>query len=453
MAITLKPLRDQTIVITGASSGIGLATAQSAAKQGARVVLAARNQDALAKIADEISQAGGEAAYVAADVANQDEVNHIADVAIDRFGGFDTWVNDAGVGIYGTLDEISIEDARRVFDTNYWGAVHGSLIAVEHLRNRGGALINVGSVASDNAIPYLGVYSASKHALRGFTDALRMELDIVEAPISVTLIKPTSINTPFPHHAKNHEAREPQVPPPVYPPDEVAEAILYAACHPVRDIYVGSMARIMSSLGKHAPSAADWVSKTMMVPQEFRDEPARNPEGALFQPGQGGDIYGDHPGFVRPISVYTRAVTHPMLTTAALAGGAAVAAMTAAWAMGARRNFSEAHAAWPEMAAFTTLNRLERSTLSSPLQSINLSKSRHAKQKTDSRFSGVNGNYSVRCTIGAAQTGAGAQSKRHVDQQPLPKTPKAVTLLPPFEIRRPKPSPCSRFRSSGLNRR
>jgi short-subunit dehydrogenase len=335
MAINLKPLNEQTIVITGASSGIGLATARAAAERGACVVLTARNQEALASIADEIKHSGGKAAYVAADVGNQDEINHVADVAIQRFGGFDTWVNDAGVGLYGKLDEVSLDDARRLFDTNYWGAVHGSLIAIEHLRNRGGALINIGSVASDNAIPLLGFYSASKHALRGFTDALRMELDLDEAPISVTLIKPTSINTPFPQHARNYEDREPQVPPPVYQPDEVAEAILYAATHSARDIYVGSMARIMSSLGKHAPDAADWLSETMMVPQEFRDEPARNPEGALYEPGRGGDVYGDHPGFVRPISVYTRAVTHPMLTSAAVVGGVAAAAVAAAWAFGA----------------------------------------------------------------------------------------------------------------------
>jgi short-subunit dehydrogenase len=331
MRIPLKPLHEQTIVITGASSGIGLATARAAAERGARVVLTARNQEALAQVTDEINHAGGQAAYAAADVANQDEVNHVADVAMQRFGGFDTWVNDAGIGMYGTLEETPIDDARRLFDTNYWGAVHGSLIAIEHLRNRGGALVNVGSVASDNAIPNLGMYCASKHALRGFTDALRMELKLEGAPISVTLIKPTSINTPFPQHARNYEDREPQVPPPVYPPDEVAEAILYAATHSVRDIYVGSMARIMSSLGKHAPRAADWVSETMLVPQEFRDEPARDPEGALYQPHEGGEIYGDHPGFVRPLSVYTRAVTHPVVTSAAVAGGLAIAAMTAAW--------------------------------------------------------------------------------------------------------------------------
>jgi short-subunit dehydrogenase len=335
MAISLKPLDEQTIVITGASSGIGLATAQMAAERGARIVLAARDQEALHQIADEINHGGGQAAYVQADVAHRHEVEHVADVAIQRFGGFDTWVNDAGIGIYGRLDEISDEDARRVFETNYWGAVYGSLTAVDHLRTHGGALINVGSLASDNAIPMMGVYSATKHALRGFTDALRMELDLDEAPISVTLIKPTSINTPFPQHAKNYEVCEPQVPPPVYQPDEVANAILHAATHPVRDIYVGSMSRISSALGKHAPRTMDWISETMMSPREFRDEPARDPEGALYEPAENGRIYGDHPGFVHPVSLYTRASLHPVLTTAAAGVAVAVAAAATSWLLSA----------------------------------------------------------------------------------------------------------------------
>jgi len=330
MAITLKPLKEQVIVITGASSGIGLATARSATKKGAKVVLSARSEESLADITREIQAAGGQAASVAADVADRNALNQVAQVAIDRFGGFDTWVNNAGVGIYGRLEETSEQDARKLFDTNFWGAVHGSLISAEHLRRRGGAIINVGSVASDNAIPLLGMYSASKHALRGFNDALRMELDLEKAPISVTLIKPTSINTPFPNHARNYTDREPQVPPPVYEPDDVAYAILDACTHPVRDIYVGSAARLMSSLGKYAPKATDWISEHVMVPRELRDEPARHPRGALDRPGGSGEVYGDQPGFVHPVSVYTRASLHPLLATGLMAvsfGVTAAAAM------------------------------------------------------------------------------------------------------------------------------
>jgi len=338
MGISLKRLEEQVLVITGASSGIGLATARAAARQGAKVVLTARNEEGLADVVRSIHESGGEAVFVAADVGKREELSHVAEVAIERFGGFNTWINNAGVGAYGRLDEISEEDHRRIFETNFWGAVHGSLIAAQHLRRRGGALINVGSVASDNAIPMLGMYSASKHALRGFTDALRMELELDKAPISVTLIKPTSINTPFPHHARNYTDREPRVPPPVYQPDEVARAILHAATHAVRDIYIGSAARVMSALGKSAPRLMDRISENIMVPREFRDEPPRDPRGNLYESGDAGEIYGDEPGFVRPVSVYTESVMHPMIATVTTGLAIGLVAASAAWLMSARLN-------------------------------------------------------------------------------------------------------------------
>ena len=203
MEIDLKPIREQVIVVTGASSGIGLATAREAARQGARVVLAARDETALQRIVAEIRAEGGEAVYCVADVANHQEVHAIADVALQAFGGFDTWVNNAAVSIYGRIDEVPLEDARRLFDTNYWGMVHGCHAALPHLRMHGGALINVGSIVSDRAIPLQGHYSASKHAVKGFTDALRMELEHDGAPVSVSLVKPASIDTPFTEHARN----------------------------------------------------------------------------------------------------------------------------------------------------------------------------------------------------------------------------------------------------------
>jgi NAD(P)-dependent dehydrogenase (short-subunit alcohol dehydrogenase family) len=226
MTIKLKKLADQVVVITGASSGIGLATARLTAKRGARVVLNARNEEALQQVADGINAQGGQAIYVVGDVGQLEAVQKIADEAIHHFGGFDTWVNNAGVSIYGPVLDQSLEDQRRLFETNYWGTVHGSMVACAHLRSRGGALITVGSVLSDVAIPIQGTYCASKHAVKGYTDALRLELEEEGAPISVTLIKPSAIDTPYTRHAKNLMPVEPQNPPPVYAPDLVAEAIL-----------------------------------------------------------------------------------------------------------------------------------------------------------------------------------------------------------------------------------
>ncbi|WP_043357217.1 SDR family oxidoreductase, partial [Methylobacterium sp. B1] len=261
--MTHKPLRAQVIVITGASSGIGLATARMAAERGARVVLAARSGDALARIRAEIEGVGGKAIDVVADVGRRADVQAVADRAVATFGGFDTWVNVAGGSIYGRLREISDADHERLIQTNLWGTVYGSLVATEHLRQHGGALINVGSIASDLAFPYQGMYAASKHAVKGFTDALRMELMDEKAPVSVTLIKPASIDTPLPQRARNYMDREPSLPPPIYPPEEVANAILHAAVHPQRDIIVGGAGKAFVAGKEFAPGAYDHLSSAI----------------------------------------------------------------------------------------------------------------------------------------------------------------------------------------------
>ncbi|RAK02426.1 short-subunit dehydrogenase [Larkinella arboricola] len=319
MKLSFKPLKEQVMVITGASSGIGLATAQEAARHGTRLVVASRNEAALATLVNQIRTGGGEAVYVVADVGLREDVQRIADTAIERFGGFDTWVNNAGMAIWGRLEAVSDEDHRRLFETNFWGTVYGSLIAVGHLKQRGGSLINIASAAADLALPLQGMYSASKHAVKGFTDALRMELAEEKAPISVTTIKPAGINTPLPQHAQNYMDQEPKLPPPVYEPKEVALAILHAATHAERDIYVGSAAKMMSMGNKYAPELMDWVGEKILFDQQRRSEPARHSAGALHRSGSDGSVHGDHPGPVMKTSFYTRASLHPLITGAALA--------------------------------------------------------------------------------------------------------------------------------------
>ena len=320
----LKSLDQQTIVITGATSGIGLATAKRAAKKGANVVLAARSAQELNQVAEDIRGEGGKVATVVADVANKSDIERIAQTAITEFGSFDTWINDAGASIWGRLEEVSDSDNRRMFDTNFWGLVYGSLEAVKHLKQHGGALINLGSVASDIAFPLQGMYSASKHAIKGFTEALRIELEEEKAPISVTLIKPAAINTPFPQHAKNYLDKEPKLPPPVYEPEEVAIAILHAAAHPERDIYIGGGGKMMSSMNKHMPNVMDFVNEKVTMKMQVRDEAPRNPAGSLHKPvHEEVHVHGDHPGYVMKKSLYTRATIHPVLagvTMAAMLG-------------------------------------------------------------------------------------------------------------------------------------
>jgi short-subunit dehydrogenase len=306
MRIKLRRLRDQVIVITGASSGIGLTTAEMAAAAGARVVLNSRNEQDLRQACDRINARGGRAIYVVGDVADPDAMELVANHAMTEFGGFDTWVNNAGIGMYGRVTEMPLGDKRRLFDVNFWGVIHGCRAAVRHLQQRGGTIINVGSVTSERAIPLLGIYSASKHAVKAYTDSLRMELEEQGLPIAVTLVKPASINTPFTQHARNYMSEEPEYAGSVYPPEEVARAILHCAEHPVRDVIVGGGGKMMSVMEKMAPRMTDLVMERTLFSGQKKNEP-RHSQDSMYQPQQDGHRYGDTERHVMGSSAYTRA--------------------------------------------------------------------------------------------------------------------------------------------------
>jgi NAD(P)-dependent dehydrogenase (short-subunit alcohol dehydrogenase family) len=312
MGIKLKRLEDQVIVITGGTSGIGLATAKRAARRGARVVLCSRNEPELRETVAAIEKAGGQARSVVADVANQQDVERLADTAMEEFGGIDTWVNNAGVSFYGKLTDVAVEDMRRLFEVNFWGTVYGARAAVARLRGNGGALINIGSIVSDRAIPLQGAYSASKHAVKGFTDALRMELAEERTPISVTLIKPSAIDTPYFQHAKNYMATEPKPPAPVYAPDVVANAVLRAAEHPVRDIIIGGGGRLITALGTALPRLTDLYMERAMFDSQRSDTPSRErPDNLFVHAPEEGRERGDYEGHVMQSSAYTRVALSP----------------------------------------------------------------------------------------------------------------------------------------------
>lgn len=281
----LKPIREQVIVITGASSGIGLAAAEAAAEAGAKVVLLARSGTKLQEIADRLNARGFEAMPAKCDVTDRAQVELVAKAAVARFGVIDTWVNNAGQGLYGRIEEVEESDSRRLFDVNFWGVVNGSLAALPHLKRTGGALINMGSDASEACIPLLGMYTASQHAVKGFTDTLRVELDEEHAPVSVTLIEPGPVDTPFPHHARNYQAGEPILPPPTIPARRVAKAILRAATHPVRSIRVGMRSKVGTRMAFLVPALADRLARRF-VHRQHTAEPPRHPEGTLNQPGE-----------------------------------------------------------------------------------------------------------------------------------------------------------------------
>jgi len=333
MKLKLKRLEDQVMVITGGTSGIGLATAKRAAERGARVVLCSRNEPELRETVAAIEERGGTARSVVADVANQVDLERLASTAVEEFGVIDTWVNNAGVSFYGNLMDVSIEDMRRLFEVNFWGTVYGARAAVVRLRADGGALINIGSVVSDRAVPLQGAYSASKHAVKGFTDALRMELEEDSAPISVTLIKPSAIDTPYFQHAKNYMAVEPKPPAPVYAPEVVANAVLRAAEHPIRDITIGGGGRLISALGTAMPRLTDFYMERSMFDAQRSDTPATERTGNLYAPAaEGGKERGEYRGHVMKSSAYTRAVLSPGKALLAAGLGLAVFAGIRSWA-------------------------------------------------------------------------------------------------------------------------
>jgi short-subunit dehydrogenase len=321
MRANLRPLAHQTVVITGASSGIGLATAQEAVRRGGAVVLAARNEEALHQVARELQAQGGRVAVCVADVTQEADVERIAETALREFGGFDTWVNDAAAATFGTLEETPLEDHRRAFDVNYFGLVKGSLVAAHHLRQRGGgAIINLGSVLSDRAVIDQGPYCATKHAIRAFTDVLRMELERDGAGISVTLIKPASMHTPYPEHARSYVDQPMRVPPLVYDPRLVADAILFAAEHPRRTLVVGGNGLMISLMGQVAPRLTDLVMEAIGRPAQVKPHDPGDPakRDNLYEPRPDGVIDGGQDVYVRRQSLLLEAQKRPVVTTAVL---------------------------------------------------------------------------------------------------------------------------------------
>jgi NAD(P)-dependent dehydrogenase (short-subunit alcohol dehydrogenase family) len=330
-----KRINEQVIVITGGSSGIGLATAQLAAHRGARVLLTSRDATDLEAAVWQIRAAGGAATYVAADVADFDAMKRVAATAASEFGGIDTWVNNAGVSIFGRLEDVGLMDARRLFETNYWGVVHGTLAALPHLKAAGGTLINVGSILSDTGYPLQGHYTASKHAVKGFTDSLRLELEHEGAPVSVTLIQPASIDTPYPQHAKSYLGVEPRLQPPVYAPEVVARAILRSAEHPERTVLVGGGAKVFDTIERFAPRLGDRFKEATSFSAQHSERPAGRHD-TLFGPRPGDSrVRGQHEGHVSRSSAYTGVRLHRGQALLGLAiAGAAVALLERAGIFG-----------------------------------------------------------------------------------------------------------------------
>ena len=312
----LKPIHEQVVVVVGANSGIGRETALQFAERGAQVVAAGRSLPALTELVREIESGGGEATAYAADVSQFEQVQALADHAVERYGRIDTWVHAAAVSLYAPFQQTKPEEFRRVIEVNLIGQAFGAMAAVPQLKRAGGgALIHIGSVESKRSFPLHSAYAASKHGMIGFIDALRVELMHDRLPISVTTILPAGINTPFFDKSLTRIGVKPRPSPPVYEPSLVAGAILHAAEHPIREIYVGGAGKSMEWLHLLSPNLTDrLLSRLGYWPQLTNQPKSDQAPSNLYEHMEGYDqVQGTFSKEARGVSILTSLETNPGL--------------------------------------------------------------------------------------------------------------------------------------------
>jgi NAD(P)-dependent dehydrogenase (short-subunit alcohol dehydrogenase family) len=283
----LKPINQQVVVVLGASSGIGRETAIQFAKRGAKVVVSGRSESKLASLVDEIRRFGGEVtSLVIDDVAVFEQVKAIADRTVEIYGRLDTWVHLPATAVFATFDNKTPQEFKRVIDVSLMGQVYGAMAALPHLKREGrGALIHISSMEGRRSLPYQSDYSAAKHGVEGFVEAMRLELQHENIPISVTSVKPAVIDTPFWDNARTKLGVKPSGIPPYYEPSLVADAVLYVAEHPTRDFFVGDAARVLDFLQRLSPSLVDSLLLLIGFPLQHSKVPkSEDGPNNLYEP-------------------------------------------------------------------------------------------------------------------------------------------------------------------------
>jgi short-subunit dehydrogenase len=290
----LRDLKNQVVVITGASSGIGHAAAREFARHGAKVVVGARRLDVIEDLAAEILRAGGEATAMQTDVSQRGQVENLAQTALNRFGRIDTWVNNAGTSVYATFDKLSEEEIRRIMDVNFMGTVHGIQAVLPIMQRQGtGTIINIASIAGKRALPLQSVYSASKFAIVGLGEALRAEMEHGWPEIKIATICPPSVNTAFFDNARTKEGYAARPMPPVYSTEKVVDAILRCAVNPQREVVIGAAGKLFVLWNRLAGGWMDRVMSRMGFDQQLTREPkAAGAPDNLFEASPHADEHG-----------------------------------------------------------------------------------------------------------------------------------------------------------------
>lgn len=276
----------KNVVITGASAGVGRATARAFAREGANIGLLARNELALENAKDEVEKLGGQALVLRCDVAQAEEVEAAAARMEERFGPIDVWVNNAMVSVFSPVKEMLPEEYRRVTEVTYLGAVHGTLAALRRMLPRDhGTIVQVGSALAYRSIPLQSAYCAAKHALLGFTESLRCELLHDKSKVQVTMVHLPAINTPQFEWVKSRLARRPQPVPPIFQPEVAADAVVRAAAGNRREWFVGGPT-LKAVWGDKlaAPFADRYLARTGYESQQTEEADTRDRPNNLWNP-------------------------------------------------------------------------------------------------------------------------------------------------------------------------